>query len=171
MIIGLVGKKFSGKDTLADYLVQHHGFIKYAFADPIKEACKTIFLLNEEQFQGTKEEVDPRWGLTPREMFQFLGTDVMRKQVDEEFWIRHFQYWYEANKHRKIVVSDCRFQNEVDAILKIGGTVVKLERPMDYQDQHISETGVDALKGHGFVLKNNDSKENLYRGFIENMFL
>ena len=40
MIIGIVGNKNVGKDTLADYLVKEKGFIKYAFADPLKEGLK-----------------------------------------------------------------------------------------------------------------------------------
>jgi len=174
MIIGLIGKKSSGKDTLADYLVQRHGFVKYAFSEPIKKACKTIFLLTDEQLHsvGKKEEVDPRWELSPRQMLQFLGTDVIRKQIDEGFWIRHFRYWYEENKGKNIVVSDCRFQNEVDVILEVGGSVVKLKRDTDRtSDLHISETGVDGLSGHTFVINNNGTKEDLYRNFMENMFL
>ena len=176
MIIGLIGKKSSGKDTLADYLVQQHGFVKYAFSDPIKEACKAIFLLTDEQLHSVakKEEVDPRWELSPRQMFQFLGTDMIRKQIDEGFWIRHFRYWYGENKGKNIVVSDCRFQNEVDVILEVGGSVVKLERNLDRSgvtDLHISETGVDGLGGYAFVMGNNGTKEDLYRNFMESMFV
>jgi dephospho-CoA kinase len=36
MIIGLSGYAQSGKNTVADILVDHHGFIQLAFADAIR---------------------------------------------------------------------------------------------------------------------------------------
>ena len=41
-IIGILGNKRVGKDTVADYLVKNYGFIKYNFADPIKEICNYV---------------------------------------------------------------------------------------------------------------------------------
>ena len=35
MIIGFTGLKGAGKDTAAEYLVKHHGFVRYAFADEV----------------------------------------------------------------------------------------------------------------------------------------
>ena len=36
MLIGLVGKKKSGKTTAANYLIEQHDFISFAFASPLK---------------------------------------------------------------------------------------------------------------------------------------
>ena len=67
MIIGISGKKRSGKDTVADFLIQEYGFIKYGFADPIKQIAKIIFGFNEEQLYGDKkEEIDKIWKIKPR---------------------------------------------------------------------------------------------------------
>ena len=35
-ILGLVGRKQSGKDTFAQRLVEEHGYTRLAFADPLK---------------------------------------------------------------------------------------------------------------------------------------
>lgn len=166
MIIGLVGKKFSGKDTLADYLVQNHQFVKYAYAKPIKDACKTIFLVTDEQLNTNKKEiVDKRWNLTPRKMMQFLGTDTVRNNIDKDFWIKHFKYWYEENKSKNIVITDCRFQNEIDAIKEIGGMIIKINRNTINFDDHISEQGIDQLNNIDLTLDNNLTKDDFFHKF------
>ena len=73
--VGILGKKGSGKDTLADYLVEHNGFIKYSFADPVKNIVNILFNLSDTQVNGyLKETVDERWGLSPRVILQRFGT-------------------------------------------------------------------------------------------------
>ena len=78
MIIGLSGKKRVGKDTIADHLVKRHGFIKYSFADPIKDIAKVLFSFSDEQLYGNdKEKLDERWNIIPRDFYQKFGTDYM----------------------------------------------------------------------------------------------
>ena len=73
VLIGIIGKKYSGKDTAADYLVTNHNFTKMAFADPVKKITKELFNFNNEQLYGNlKETVDERWGISPREAFRRL---------------------------------------------------------------------------------------------------
>ena len=82
MLIGLVGKKGAGKDSVADYLVTHHGYQKHAFALPIKQACSLMFQVDMAAFDGeNKEVVDPQHGMTPRQMLQKVRTDFFRNHV------------------------------------------------------------------------------------------
>jgi len=165
MIIGLVGKKFSGKDTLADYLVKKYGFIKYAFAKPLKEACKILFITSDDQLNrpDLKEVVDKRWNMTPREMMQYVGTDVIRNNIDPNFWIKHFEYWFEENKNNNIIVTDIRFLNELMAIKKVGGITIKICRDtISITDSHISEIETDTLTDVDHVIFNNSTKVDLY---------
>jgi len=84
--VGLLGNKGCGKDTLADYLVKENQFIKYSFADPVKEIAKIMFNLNEEQLNGNlKEVIDDRWGVSPRVMFQRIGTEFGQYKIYELF--------------------------------------------------------------------------------------
>ena len=70
VLIGIVGKKYSGKDTAADYLVANHNFTKMAFADPVKKVAKELFNFNDEQLYGNlKEATDERWGISPQRSF------------------------------------------------------------------------------------------------------
>jgi len=59
MIIGFAGKKRSGKDTIANYLVNKYNFRRYAFGGPVKEVCRILFGFDDEQLYGDrKEELD-----------------------------------------------------------------------------------------------------------------
>ena len=40
MLIGITGKKFNGKDTVADYIVKEYGGNKVSLATPVKEICR-----------------------------------------------------------------------------------------------------------------------------------
>ena len=160
MLIGFSGCKNVGKDTLSDYLVEKYNFIKYSYATPLKDACKILFLLTEDQLydQNKKEEIDERWGLSPRQMFQIVGTDFFREKINKDFWIQHFKYWYSINKDKNIVVVDCRFQNEIDLIKELNGITIKIERNTNIIDNHISESGIMSLSNFDYIIDNNSSK-------------
>jgi hypothetical protein len=170
MLFGLVGKKGVGKDTVADYLVSKHGFQKHAFALPIKQACSLLFQLSLDEFENDhKEMVNTRHNLTPRQMMQLVGTDMFRNMVDDDFWIQHFLTFY--NNHHdtvNLVVSDVRFQNEVDIIKQLGGKIVRITRsdirPGRHTtfDGHVSEQGVDLLTGIDVEVKNTDTLASLW---------
>lgn len=162
-IIGFAGRKWSGKDTSADHLVRKHGFVQYAFAAPLKNFCRDIFDLDHDQLYGSKrEEVDTRYDLTPRQLLQKFGSDFLRDMIDKDFWIKFFVRW--ANQQTKpIVVSDVRFQNELDIIRSLGGRVVRIDRKDGHgsNDPHASEC-VDSLKNVDVVIHNYDL-DTLYR--------
>lgn len=114
-IIAISGKAGSGKDTIADYLVREHGFVKIGLADPMKRFCKEIFGFSDEQLWGPSERRnagDPRWervyhdgqmtvGLTPRHALQRLGTEYGRA-MHPDVWIRY------ALKHAREVLENDR---------------------------------------------------------------
>jgi PAS domain-containing protein len=144
MIIGFVGLIGSGKDTAADYLVNSYGFRRDSFAATLKDAVAAIFGWDREMLEGRtaasrawREEVDPWWAkrlampdLTPRLILQQWGTEVGRRAFHEDIWIASL-----ANKMRKtndnIVITDCRFPNEIAAIRNAGGRVFRIKRGPD----------------------------------------
>lgn len=134
-VIALCGKRGSGKDTVADYLVNNHGFTKVAFADPLKVAVKAIFGFNDDQLYGNKkEEEDPYWGATPRSIFQFVGNECFRDSLEEYFPNIGQDLWVKAMKRKldslvssgtkRIVVSDLRYMNELEMLQKEFNTKV-----------------------------------------------
>ncbi len=171
-MIGFVGKKSSGKDTSGDYLVEKYGFEKQSFAYPLKKCCKEMFALTDAQLNDPilKETPDPRWyGATPRQILQFVGTDLFRNQLEtimpnigNSVHINAFKLWYDNNKDKKIVLCDVRFLNEADMIKKSGGTLIRVNRGENKKvDLHQSEIELDQIKCD-YIIDNNDSLDKLY---------
>jgi hypothetical protein len=141
MIIGICGLIGSGKDTIADYLQNIHQFRRESFAHTLKDAVSNIFGWDRELLEGRtresrewREQVDPWWAerlempnLTPRYVLQYWGTEVARKSFHDDIWIASLE-----NKLRKthddVVISDCRFPNEIQAIKRAGGIVIRVVR-------------------------------------------
>lgn len=144
MIIGICGLIGAGKDTAADYLVNFHGFRRDSFASSLKDAVASVFGWDREMLEGRtkharewREEIDPWWstrldipGLTPRLILQLWGTEVCRQNFHDDIWIASLE-----NRLRKaednIVISDCRFPNEISAIRRSGGRVIRIVRGPD----------------------------------------
>ena len=141
MIIGVCGFIGSGKDTIADYLVNLHHFRRESFANTLKDAVSAVFGWDRTMLEGRtkqarewREQVDPWWGerlnmpnLTPRWILQNWGTEVCRKNFHDDIWIASLENKL-RNSTDDIVISDCRFPNEIAAIKKAGGRVVRVVR-------------------------------------------
>jgi len=141
MIIGICGFIGSGKDTIADYLTNYHGFRRESFANSLKDAVSQVFGWDRTLLEGRtkqarewREQVDPWWAerlkmpnLTPRLMLQLWGTEVCRRGFHDDIWIASLE-----NKLRTstddIVISDCRFPNEIKSIRDAGGIIVWVKR-------------------------------------------
>lgn len=172
-IIGITGKKFSGKDTLGNYFVQNYHYEQIAYADALKDAVKCIFDFDDEQLYGSKkEEVDEFWGETPRHVLQFVGTDLFRNHtcelmphVGKNIWVqvvkRKIINKMKKNPNACFVITDARFPNEVDVVKQLGGTVIKLKRTNNSDDTHESEVLIDSLPCD-YEFENNGSKDELY---------
>ena len=139
-IIGIVGFIGSGKDTVADYLVNFHGFRRESFANSLKDAVAQVFGWDREMLEGRskqsrewREARDDWWSkrlkreITPRWVLQYWGTEVVRKGFHDDMWVASLE-----NRLRKstddIVITDCRFPNEIKAIRNAGGKVVRIKR-------------------------------------------
>ena len=173
MIIGLIGKARTGKTTFADYLTKKYKFQNLAFADPIKEGAKIMFLLSEEQVYGNlKEIVDPRWNKTPRQILQELGTDLCREHFGKDIWIKRLRMEAKLLKKQKIniVVSDIRFPNEAEAVKSMGGHLIKIiKSDISTSDLHVSEQLVDKIKFDSSI--KNDFKIKDFYAQIDRLML
>lgn len=141
MIIGVCGFIGSGKDTIADYLVNFHEFRRDSFASTLKDAVSNVFGWDRELLEGRtkqarewREQVDPWWAerlnmptLTPRLMLQLWGTEVCRKGFHDDIWIASLENKL-RNSQDNIVISDCRFPNEIKSIKAAGGKVIWVQR-------------------------------------------
>ena len=141
MIIGVCGFIGSGKDTIADYLTNFHGFRRESFANSLKDAVSHVFGWDRTMLEGRtkmarewREQVDPWWSerlgmpnLTPRWVLQYWGTEVCRKSFHDDIWIAALENKLRNSKD-DIVISDCRFPNEIKSIKSAGGIVVRVVR-------------------------------------------
>lgn len=123
-IIGLAGGAGAGKTTVAKYLVEHYGALRYAFADPLKVLVQRIFRFPEESLYGTqeqKERVVPDIGWSGRQAMQRVGTQGMREVFGEDVWVDHTIRRIRADAPAIAVIEDVRFLNEGRAIRHLDG--------------------------------------------------
>lgn len=171
MLIGLSGYARSGKDTVADYLVNKYGFTRMAFADPIREA---LYRLDPKVTFGDMSEISLAWAVDKsgwevvknespevRGLLQRMGTEVARNMFGEDFWVDYAigQSW----KNDNVVFSDVRFRNEATAIQKNWGVNWRINRPgTKAANIHVSETQMDDYKEFDLVVNNDGSLQELH---------
>ena len=171
IVIGIAGGKGTGKDTVANCLVESHGFQRFAFGDPIKEALATMFRVDVALFHNEAlKEVpsDELFGHTPRYLMQTLGTEWGRDKVSATLWsdllVRKLGRLHYRGI-RKIVVPDVRFPSETKAIYDLGGFIWRVDRVASIYasgDGHRSEQGIGSeLVSHH--IDNNGTKSELIR--------
>ena len=166
-IIGLVGLIGSGKNSAAEYLIAAYNFKQESFASSLKDTLSCIFGWDRSKLEGISEldrtwrdQIDIWWAqrlnipdLTPRKMLQQIGTDLFRNHFHNDIWVASLE-----NKLQKysenIVITDCRFPNEIEAIRKLGGIIVRVKRGIE------PEWFNDAL----YLNQNPDTK---YRDFLQ----
>jgi hypothetical protein len=139
-------------------------FVKaYNFADSLKDMCINLFGFTYEQAYGTNDQKNQvldhiKWenmpqqhtrkkkslkkgSMTSREFMQFFGTDIMRK-IHNDVWANACINKITKEGSDLAIIADVRFPNEVEAIKKAGGKVLRLERNV-HEDDHDSETALD----------------------------
>lgn len=140
-IIGITGFAGVGKDSLAEGF-QLQGYRQYSFAGPLKAGCAALFDIPRPVFDDPeyKEQEDSYWKISPRKIAQFVGTEFFRDQInkllpdlEQSFWIsrleRELIIDYNSPEDVKVVISDVRFQDELDWITSKEGKIIHLTRP------------------------------------------
>lgn len=140
-IISVAGLINSGKDTVADYLIANHAYKKESFAASLKDAVSSVFGWNRELVEGGttegriwRETIDEWWAkrlgipkLTPRWVLQQWGTEVFRKHFNDDIWVASLEHRL-LHLNNNVVITDCRFPNELKAIHAVGGITIRVER-------------------------------------------
>jgi len=143
MIIGLAGLAGSGKDTVANFIVEKYEFVRVSFANALKDASAVIFSWPRDMLEGDtsesrdwREQVDPYWSakfgyaVTPRIMLQKFGTDVCRRHLHDNIWINCVEKKLQENHKNNLntIITDVRFPNEVKMIRNAGGKIFRVKR-------------------------------------------
>ena len=186
MIIGMCGLIGTGKDTVADILVNNYNFIKVSFADKLKDGVATVFSWDREMLEGTtdesrtwREQKDEFWSretnehITPRLVLQMFGTDCMRNGFYNGIWVSIVKQQILENPKQNFVIPDVRFPNEAKMINEVNGEVWRICRGndpqwfTDYVEHNKIPTGVHesewqwAKLKFDFVIQNNKTVSDL----------
>jgi hypothetical protein len=180
-LIGIHGKAGAGKDTVSDFITEsYENHYWEAFANPLKEVASKAFGIPISQlYDSTFKEVEGDfWGVSPRQISQYLGTEMFRvglaaliPGIGADFWVKRMQgilngdlvdplyqdYYVPGDT---VVISDVRFQNEYDFIISNGGIIIHLTRPGADGTvgipNHISESDINLYnKERTFLCENN----------------
>lgn len=167
-VILIGGKARSGKDTLADFLIEE-------LEKQGKKVCKIqvgqyikYYAMKYFGWDGEEET-------KPRDLLIELGTEVIRKKIDPDFHINRLiedikvlSYFYDT-----FVVSDVRFPVEIEKPKKEfeNVTTIKMIRNSDElnesQKNHVTETGLDSFNDFTYIIENEGSLEELKEKAID----
>ena len=189
MIIGISGKAGSGKDTAAKMLevlyanpdISYEDFAnkRYKnfadiqivhFADSLKETAQVLFRIGEWETntqEGKKTTIN--WiGKTVRELLQGIGQGL-RDAIDPNLWVKIL--FANTEGWSNYIIADVRYPNEVYAIKKRNGVLIRIDRKGAGAGNHSSETALDNYKEWDVHIENNGSIEDLFEAmkiFIKN---
>ena len=173
-IIGLAGPKGSGKDLACQLIIQSFGdnWERVAFADPIKNTVANLFHIGrdlnsqlKQQFQTQTLDTIKRLQTvslidnnTGQRYGEFTGRDLIRdigmlmRGYDDTQFNEYVKNKITSNPNVNWIITDVRFENEIELIRQLGGKIIEIDRPGYTYDGHITESGV--VKGDYHVLNN-----------------
>jgi hypothetical protein len=187
VVIGFHGKKGSGKNFVADVVKKvldekswdsPSAVEMLAFADPIKRFAIDVLGLDEKAVYGNDDDKNAEtpycWESMPeyvrsangkhtgpmtiRHVLQVFGTELNREVWKRSIWVDAAKNQIDGSDRRFFLITDVRFQNEIDAVKSWGGYVWKVEgnrRIQSQGDQHASEKAIDSTTGHDILITNN----------------
>lgn len=170
--IGIIGHVGSGKDTVADFLCRDFGYHRAAYADALKReiydslrlrpalpnlgshSARAAFLLYLEDHKRDAPDSISGW---PRMLLQSWGT-MRRDLSDPDYWVKRLPI------EPDMVVSDVRFPNEVESILKAGGCIWRIIRPGTFAGEHQSDRALIGQASHAVIV--NDGSLEALRTYV-----
>lgn len=158
-----------GKTTAARYL-QHFGYAKFAFADPLYAMLRSMLLTagyerSEIDFYLSegKEEVISEIGASCRHLTRTLGTEWGRHIIDQNLWVKvarkRILKEQEDIYRRPICFDDLRFPNELELLKRHGFTLIRVVRETGRSDSHVSDLALRDYDGWDHVVENNGTPE------------
>jgi hypothetical protein len=172
MIVGISGKKHSGKSTVGNYLhARMQGSMLLPFAFKVKEISRDLFGASLAHTDGSEQDKNRitacgKW--TGRQVMQLVGESM--RSIWTDCWIHAWESevvaaWAEHGAI-PIIVPDVRHENEVDKIHEMGGIVIRLLRA-PYADLHVSEVALDSYQGFDLEIDNDgqSAEETCFEAF------
>lgn len=158
----ICGKARHGKDTTALAIKKAYKdkkVINLSYGSYIKEFAKNI------------SDWDGRDETKPRVLLQQLGTEVIRNNIDKDFFIKRlcndirvYSYYFDV-----ITISDARFPDEIMTPKKLFDNVITIkvvrsnfDTNLTLEEQkHSTETALDGFNDYDYVIENNGTIDEL----------
>lgn len=201
MIIGICGLQSSGKDTIGNYLINNYNFKKLSFAEVLKDIVSILFNWDRNKLEGItfsdrlwREQIDIWWSnelniqeFTPRYAMQFIGTDLFRKYFKDNIWVTIIKkkILQHSQQSKNIIITDCRFPNELNMLRECGGKIIHVYRLLpswfiEYKLDIINEDKLQEMNVHiseyawikepyDYLILNSKSLRDLYEELNELM--
>ena len=194
MIIGINGKIGAGKDTVGTiiqgllYTNKDQSSEIKKFAGKMKQIASILTGISVEKFEDQEFKecfLDVEWGtvqdiplnsippfadmqfnvmMTVREFLQKLGTEAMRDGLHTNVWVNAL--FADYKKKSNWIITDMRFPNEMEAVIKRHGITIRVTRPVKKSKNtpklHSSETALDKAK-FDYEIINDGSMEKLVK--------
>jgi len=199
-VIAITGKKGVGKNFVADItkkILDERGKVELAaYADPIKRFLVDIIGIDPVKIHGNDKDKNAatgyRWEKMPfwlqekfgksegdvtiRHTMQIFGTELNREIWDQQLWVRAMERRISMAASDWLLVTDCRYQNEIDSIRASGGKVWKIDgiqrgEEATNNDNHSSEKVMDKTVHFDYTIVNglSDTSETLKCKVIEGL--
>ena len=155
MIIGLSGYARCGKDTVAQVLIDNYVFERVAFADPIREILLELDPTLEKGTSLRSMVEDYGWEVAKalpevRRLLQVLGVSA-RNILGQTIWV-DTAVTKLSSSDKRYVITDVRFENEAEAIKRLGGEVWRVERPgVEAVNNHVSESSLGSWEFDKYI--------------------
>jgi hypothetical protein len=146
-IVAFCGPEGCGKSFAAEHLIANHGFVRFSFADPIREMLRIIGVTDKELSDRVLKESPcaALHGRTPRHAMKTLGTEWGRDMIDIKLWsdLALKRLLAASAAGLRVVLDDCRFDNEAETWIKSGGVILEIRREgCNYDPAHASSAGL-----------------------------
>ena len=134
-VIGISGKRGTGKSLLSNPYLLRRGFKIFNFADLLKSMCQRDYGVGPEHTNGNLKEVpSPKLnGNTPRDLMIAEGQLKRKFSMNGMYWVDHL-FKEKINllaPDTLCAIADVRFKNEADYIRAHGGFIVRLNRKIE----------------------------------------
>lgn len=153
-LIGVSGKKGSGKDTFFRIFQEFHPeYQNKKFATKVKEICSLLTDMPIEYFYDRQyyDIYIKQLGVNIRELQQKVGTELFRNVLHPDTWIYAL---FSNYKNNSWIVTDVRFPNEANYIKSLNGILIRINRG-SIIDKHESEIALDDYADWDYTIENN----------------
>lgn len=186
-VVALSGWKGSGKDTVADFLVEEYGYTKLSFASALKDMVASTYGIDRHMLDDPTRKEQPlhqfpvsttdaftahihsllaaelRYGYwTPRALCILEGS--IKRSVDPNFWIRKTIETTVMNRHSNYVISDMRYKSEANAFKMFlpETAIIRIERFSGVETNDPSERDLDNYEQFTHRIINTGTVKELY---------